>query len=128
MTYPEPARTRPRRIRIRRGRVASLLAVLVAIAGAVGYQALPSSTSTAGSAIDVLRSSRGVMGEALLSTVWPASGQAAFIRTGQREIHAGPNQHAAPIASVAKVMTAYLVLRDHPLRPGEEGPAITLDE
>ena len=26
-----------------------------------------------------------------------------------------------PIASVAKVMTAYLVLRDHPLEPGEEG-------
>lgn len=39
---------------------------------------------------------------------------------------AGPNQHPAAIASVAKVMTAYLVLRDHPLRPGEEGPTITL--
>ena len=32
------------------------------------------------------------------------------------------------IASVAKVMTAYLVLRDHPLRPGEDGPTITLTE
>src|SRR5207248_2472860 len=39
-----------------------------------------------------------------------------------------PNQHAAPIASVAKVMTAYLVLRDHPLRPGEDGPSITLTD
>ena len=45
---------------------------------------------------------------------------------GQAQIHAGPNQHAAPIASVAKVMTAYLVLRDHPLRPGQDGPTITL--
>jgi serine-type D-Ala-D-Ala carboxypeptidase (penicillin-binding protein 5/6) len=58
--------------------------------------------------------------------VWPAYGQAAFIRTGQSEIQAGPNQHAAPIASVAKVMTAYLVLRNHPLRLGQDGPAITL--
>jgi D-alanyl-D-alanine carboxypeptidase (penicillin-binding protein 5/6) len=40
----------------------------------------------------------------------------------------GPNQHAAPIASVAKVMTAFLVLNDHPLRPGEDGPTITLTD
>jgi D-alanyl-D-alanine carboxypeptidase (penicillin-binding protein 5/6) len=59
--------------------------------------------------------------------VWPAYGQAA-VQLGQSPVHVGPNQHAAPIASVAKVMTAYLVLRDHPLRPGEEGPTITLTD
>jgi len=31
-----------------------------------------------------------------------------------------------PIASVTKVMTALVVLQDHPLSPGEEGPAITM--
>jgi D-alanyl-D-alanine carboxypeptidase (penicillin-binding protein 5/6) len=31
-----------------------------------------------------------------------------------------------PIASVAKVMTAYLILRHHSLVPGQEGPTITL--
>src|SRR6185437_4666261 len=46
--------------------------------------------------------------------------------TGQSKIYAGPNQRPAAIASVAKVMTAYLVLRDHPLEPGEDGPTITL--
>jgi D-alanyl-D-alanine carboxypeptidase (penicillin-binding protein 5/6) len=69
-----------------------------------------------------------VLGEAVPSTVWPADGQAAFVEAGQSQIHAGPNQHAAPIASIAKVMTAYLVLRDHPLRPGEDGPTITLTD
>ena len=64
----------------------------------------------------------------MASTVWPEYGQAAFIRSGQSQVHAGPNQHAAPIASVAKVMTAYLVLRDHPLRPGQDGPTITLTD
>jgi serine-type D-Ala-D-Ala carboxypeptidase (penicillin-binding protein 5/6) len=59
-------------------------------------------------------------------TVWPPYGQAAFVKGGESQIHAGPNQHVAAIASVAKVMTAYVVLRDHPLRPGEDGPAITL--
>ncbi|HEY2984638.1 MAG TPA: hypothetical protein VGJ38_10825 [Jatrophihabitantaceae bacterium] len=135
MTYREPARTttrwRPtrtttRRIRIRRIRVAGLLVVIAAIA-ALGYQLLASSSSTAASPIDVLRSEhRGALGEALPSTVWPAYGQAAFVQTGQSQVHAGPNQHAAAIASVAKVMTAYLVLRDHPLRPGQDGPTITL--
>jgi D-alanyl-D-alanine carboxypeptidase (penicillin-binding protein 5/6) len=65
-------------------------------------------------------------GHAVPRNVWPAAGQAAFIRAGEPQIHAGPNQHPAPIASVAKVMTAYLVLRDHPLGPGEDGPTITL--
>ncbi len=60
--------------------------------------------------------------------MWPAHGQAAFVRAGESQIHAGPNQHAAAIASVAKVMTAYLVLRDHPLQPGENGPTITLTD
>jgi D-alanyl-D-alanine carboxypeptidase (penicillin-binding protein 5/6) len=62
------------------------------------------------------------------NTVWPANGQAAFVRTGQAQIQAGPSQHAAPIASLAKVMTAYLVLRDHPLQAGQDGPTITLTE
>ncbi|UWP86836.1 D-alanyl-D-alanine carboxypeptidase family protein [Dactylosporangium fulvum] len=31
-----------------------------------------------------------------------------------------------PIASVTKVMTAYLVLRDHPLRLDEDGPTVTV--
>ena len=59
------------------------------------------------------------------ATAWPAYGQAA-VQIGQFPIHNGPNQHEAPIASVAKVMTAYIVLRDHPLTTGEEGPTITL--
>ena len=57
--------------------------------------------------------------------VWPAYSQTA-VQVGQSQAQAGPNQHPAPIASVAKVMTAYLVLRDHPLRPGQDGPTITL--
>jgi D-alanyl-D-alanine carboxypeptidase (penicillin-binding protein 5/6) len=136
MTYREPARTttrgRPtrlttRRVRIRRIRVAGLLVVIAAIA-VLGYQSLASSSSTAVSPVEVPRSEhRGARGEALPSAVWPPYGQAA-VQVGQPQIQAGPNQHAAPIASVAKVMTAYLVLHDHPLRPGQEGPTITLTD
>ena len=127
MTYCEPARTRSRRVRIRKIRVAGLLIVIATIA-ALGYRLLASSPSTAASPIDVLRNERrGAAGEALPSSLWPAYGQAA-VQLGQSPVHVSPNQHAAPIASVAKVMTAYLVLRDHPLRPGEDGPTITLTD
>jgi D-alanyl-D-alanine carboxypeptidase (penicillin-binding protein 5/6) len=127
MTYREPARTTTRRIRIRRIRVAGLLVVITAIA-ALGYKLLASSSSTAASPSDVLRSERrGALGEALPSTVWPGYGQAA-VQIGQSQVQAGPHQHAAAIASVAKVMTAYLVLRDHPLRLGQDGPTITLTD
>jgi D-alanyl-D-alanine carboxypeptidase (penicillin-binding protein 5/6) len=127
MTYTNRARTTTRRIRIRWIRVAVLLVVIVAIA-AFGYQLLAFSSSTAASPIDGLRTEhRGALGEALRSTVWPADGQAA-VQIGQSQLQAGPNQHAAAIASVAKVMTAYVVLRDHPLRPGEDGPTITLTD
>jgi D-alanyl-D-alanine carboxypeptidase (penicillin-binding protein 5/6) len=114
MTYSKPVPTTTRRIRIRWIRAAGLL-VVAAIAASLGFQLLASSSSTAASPNDLL----------LPSTVWPAHGQAA-IQIGHSQVRAGPNQHAAAIASVAKVMTAYLVLRDHPLRPGEDGPTITL--
>ena len=129
VTYRKPARRTTRRIRIRRIRVAGLLVVIAAIGAALGSQLLASSSSTIASSIDVLRGERrGALGDAVPSTVWPAYGQAAFVQTGQSQVQAGPNQHAAAIASVAKVMTAYLVLRDHPLQVGQDGPAITLTD
>src|SRR5262245_37810487 len=96
---------------VRRISVAGLLVVIASMTAALGHQLLASASSTGA-------------GEALPGTVWPAHGQAA-VQVGQSRIQAGPNQHAAPIASVAKVMTAYLVLRDHPLRLGQDGPTIT---
>ena len=127
MTYSEPARTTTRRIRIRRIRVAGLLVVIAAIAASLGYY-VASSSSTATTTTGVLRGGhRGALAK-VSSTVWPAYGQAAFVQSGQSQVEAGPNQHAAPIASVAKVMTAYLVLRDHPLRLGQDGPTITLTD
>ena len=109
-------------------RVACLLVVIAAIAAALGHQLLASLSSTAESPIDIPRGEdRGALDEAVPSTVWPAYGQAA-VQVGQSQVQAGPNQHVAAIASVAKVMTAYLVLRDHPLRLGQQGPTITLTD
>lgn len=65
--------------------------------------------------------------EALEGTVWPAHGQAAYVIGDHTGVRAGPNQRPAPIASVAKMMTAYLVLRHHPLPGSADGPTITVD-
>jgi D-alanyl-D-alanine carboxypeptidase (penicillin-binding protein 5/6) len=126
MSYHRPTRTTARRNP--RLRTAGSLVAFATIAAAIGLQ-LRAPSSTAARPIDALRSAQlGVAGAASSGTVWPAYGQAAFIRAGQPQIQAGPNQHAAPIASVAKVMTAYLVLRDHPLRVGQDGPRIALTD
>ncbi len=107
---------------------AGLLGVIAAIAAALGYRLVAASSSTAASLSDVVPGQqRGAAGRALPGTAWPADGQAA-VQVGQSRIQAGPNQHEAAIASVAKVMTAYVVLGDHPLRLGQDGPTITLTD
>jgi D-alanyl-D-alanine carboxypeptidase len=58
MTYTKRARTTSRRVRIRRIRVTGLLAVIAAIAAALGFQLAASSSSTAASPIGVLPSER----------------------------------------------------------------------
>jgi len=121
-----PARTTTRRLQARRIRAVGLLVVAVAIGTSLGHRFAASSSSSAGFSTDrVPRAQRRPLGEKLPGAVWPADGQAA-VQIGQSQVRAGPNQHAAPIASVAKVMTAYVVLRDHPLERGQDGPAITL--
>ena len=123
--YGTESTTRPTRIRT--VRVAGLLVVIAAMA-ALGYQLLASSFPTEASSVDSVGTEHRVArGGALPGTVWPPQGQAA-VQIGQAQVQAGPNQHAAPIASVAKVMTAYLVLRDHPLGVGQGGPTITLTD
>jgi D-alanyl-D-alanine carboxypeptidase (penicillin-binding protein 5/6) len=126
MSYSERARTTTRRLSGLR--VGGLLVVIAAIAAVLVHQLPASSPSTVTPPTDRPPiEHQGALGSALHRTAWPAYGQAA-VQIGQSPIQVDPNQHAAPIASVAKVMTAYLVLRDHPLHAGEDGPTITLTD
>ncbi|MDT4903412.1 MAG: hypothetical protein QOH52_1428 [Pseudonocardiales bacterium] len=63
----------------------------------------------------------------LAASGWPSHGQAAY-QLGGDDPQTSPGQAATPIASLAKVMTAYLVLRQLPLGPGEGGPTLTVSE
>lgn len=57
---------------------------------------------------------------------WPSQGQAALTAVGIGDLGHSGDQTPVPIASMTKVMTAYLVLKKHPLGVGEEGPSITV--
>jgi D-alanyl-D-alanine carboxypeptidase (penicillin-binding protein 5/6) len=61
----------------------------------------------------------------LSSVSWPLQGQAALALGSDRPA-ASPHQQPVPIASLAKVMTAYLTLSHYPLRGAKDGFTVTV--
>jgi D-alanyl-D-alanine carboxypeptidase (penicillin-binding protein 5/6) len=57
---------------------------------------------------------------------WPREGEAAVEVEGVGSFGTSGAQTPVPIASVAKVMTAYLTLREHPLKAGSNGFTMTV--
>jgi serine-type D-Ala-D-Ala carboxypeptidase (penicillin-binding protein 5/6) len=57
---------------------------------------------------------------------WPREGQAAVEVEGVGSFGTSGASTPVPIASVAKVMTAYLTLLEHPLAPGGQGFVVTI--
>src|SRR4051812_17675180 len=51
---------------------------------------------------------------------WPRLGQGAYVLGNGRPV-VSPHERPVPIASLAKVMTAYLVLKHYPLHAGDSG-------
>ncbi|RRR81692.1 D-alanyl-D-alanine carboxypeptidase family protein, partial [Streptomyces sp. RP5T] len=58
---------------------------------------------------------------------WPTQGQGWLDVNGIGTMGDFGKQTPVAIGSVAKAMTAYIVLKDHPLKSGEEGAKITVD-
>jgi D-alanyl-D-alanine carboxypeptidase (penicillin-binding protein 5/6) len=59
---------------------------------------------------------------------WPSPGQSAVAVPSIGMVATSGPETAAPIASLVKLMTAYVILRDHPLKPGQPGPNITITQ
>ncbi|MFJ7246817.1 D-alanyl-D-alanine carboxypeptidase family protein [Kitasatospora sp. NPDC098652] len=118
----------------RRGVLWVLAGVLVAGAGGGALAALPDGGPGAGPGAGGAARADGALvlpapeAVADLDLPWPTDGQSAVAvaKAGVLGVK-GPQQQPVPIASVTKVMTAYVVLRDHPLKDGEDGPTITVD-
>ena len=101
-----------------------VLAVLVVLVGAAAARAatesFPAITVTR-----VLPSSVVLPGPGP-TLAWPAAGEATVEVEGLPPLGShGPNA-PVPIASLAKIMTAYVLLQDHPLTSGQSGITFTV--
>ncbi|MEV7187184.1 hypothetical protein [Kitasatospora sp. NPDC093102] len=63
-----------------------------------------------------------------LDLAWPAKGQSAVEVVGVGSLGSSGQETPASIASVTKVMNAYLILQKYPLKKGESGPKIVVDK
>jgi D-alanyl-D-alanine carboxypeptidase (penicillin-binding protein 5/6) len=63
-----------------------------------------------------------------LNLAWPSSGEAAVAVEGVGLLGRAGSNSPQPIASLAKLMTAYLVLKAHPLGLYGNGPTITFTQ
>ena len=59
---------------------------------------------------------------------WPSRGSAAVGVQSLGFVASSGNEQAIPAASVAKVMTALVILEDKPLKKGDPGPTITITD
>ncbi|MFJ4191223.1 D-alanyl-D-alanine carboxypeptidase [Kitasatospora sp. NPDC089509] len=63
-----------------------------------------------------------------LDLAWPTKGQSAAEVVGVGTLGSSGQETPASIASVTKVMNAYLILQKYPLKKGESGPKIVVDK
>ncbi|MFF8592530.1 D-alanyl-D-alanine carboxypeptidase [Streptomyces sp. NPDC015220] len=113
-----PLRTTVRRVKIWTPLVVLLL-IVFAIVQAVRPLPAPGLTLTA-------KDSYTFAGDKV-NLPWPDEGQGWMDVTGVGTMDHFGKQTPAAIGSVAKTMTSYIILRDHPLKPGQEGPKIEVD-
>ncbi|MFI1969624.1 D-alanyl-D-alanine carboxypeptidase [Streptomyces cinnamoneus] len=114
-----PVRTAMRRVKIWTPLVALLVIVFVVVQA---FRPLPEpKLALAGKKSYVFQGDKPVL-------PWPTEGQAIVDVDGLGRVGSYGDMKPLPIGSVAKVMTTYIILRDHPLKKGEDGPQIDVDQ
>ncbi|MFE0035743.1 hypothetical protein [Streptomyces sp. NPDC059015] len=119
---PPPPQT-PVRTLVRRVRIWTPLVVLLLIVFAVVQTMRPLPDPT----LSLTAEPTYEFGGAAPQLPWPAKGQAYMAASGLGTLGSSGEQKPVPIASVTKSMTAYVILKNHPLKPGEPGPMIEID-
>ncbi|MFI8189735.1 D-alanyl-D-alanine carboxypeptidase [Streptomyces sp. NPDC085946] len=120
---PPPPET-PLRTAVRRVKIWTPLVLLLVVVFAVVQSVRPLPAPT----LDLTAKDSYTFEGGKVDIPWPSAGQAALDVQGIGTFGSSGEQKPVPIASVAKVMTAYLILREHPLKSGAEGPEIEIDQ
>ncbi|MFF9340498.1 MULTISPECIES: D-alanyl-D-alanine carboxypeptidase family protein [unclassified Streptomyces] len=124
----------PRRYRHRFRRPAVLhLSAALLVSGTAGWHALGGGDLTGlGGQGSSGPGAAGAAPDAVLSRAmdlpWPTEGQASAEVEGVGSLGTHGEQTPVPIASITKVMTAYVILTDHPMPAGEQGGTVTADQ
>jgi D-alanyl-D-alanine carboxypeptidase (penicillin-binding protein 5/6) len=115
--------------RRRRGRRrAFLLALLLLVVAAGGYVGIRLSTPEPAPAVTASLTRSVDVPTSAVTLPWPTTGQGAVaVPSIGVNLASGP-ETPAPVASLTKLMTAYVVLHDHPLPLGQPGPTITVTQ
>ncbi|WP_371598335.1 serine hydrolase [Streptomyces sp. NBC_00564] len=124
LTNTPPPRQTPVRTIVRRVKIWTPLVLLLAVIFAVVQAVRPLPAAGLTLTADATYTFEG----GTLDLPWPGQGQSAIEVEGVGSLGTDGKQTAAPIASVAKIMTAYVILQDHPLKGDEGGEKITVDQ
>ncbi|MFF7204684.1 serine hydrolase [Streptomyces sp. NPDC008141] len=120
---PPPPQTAVRTV-FRRFKIWTPLVVLLLIVFAIAQAVRPLPEPELALSVDPTYTFQG----GKLSLPFPGEGQGAVEVEGVGTIGTYGAQKPAPIASVAKTMTAYVILKNHPITGEEVGPTITVDQ
>ncbi|MCX4396025.1 D-alanyl-D-alanine carboxypeptidase family protein [Streptomyces sp. NBC_01767] len=120
---PPPPET-PVRTAVRRVKIWTPLVLLLLIVFAIAQAVRPLPTPTLALSADPTYT----FGGGKLEMPWPGEGQGAVEVEGVGSLGTYGNQKPAPIASVAKIMTAYVILQDHPITGKQKGGLIEVDK
>ncbi|WP_330305298.1 MULTISPECIES: serine hydrolase [unclassified Streptomyces] len=120
---PPPPQT-PVRTVVRRVKIWTPLVLLLAVVFAVVQAVRPLPAPALALTADETYTFDG----GTLDLPWPGQGQSAIEVEGVGSLGTEGKQSPAPIASVAKIMTAYVILQEHPLKGNEGGEKITVDQ
>ena len=114
-----------RRRRSRR-RVVLLVALLLVIAAAGGFAGVRLRAADPPPVVTSVMHTAFAVPAQSVTLPWPATGQAAVaIPSIGVDVASGAEQ-PVPVASLTKLMTAYVILHDHPLPLHDAGPSITV--
>lgn len=123
LTNTPPPRQTPVRTVVRRVKIWTPLLLLLVVVFAVVQAVRPLPTPTLALTADESYAFEGNK----VSLPWPDEGQGWMDVNGIGTVDRFGEQKPVAIGSVAKAMTAYVILKDHPLKPGEDGVKIPVD-
>ncbi|SCF63309.1 serine hydrolase [Streptomyces sp. Cmuel-A718b] len=116
-------------VRFRRSVLVPLTAAVVLAAGTGGWYAVGGSGGSMNGPGGDGGPGEGVAPLARsLHLPWPREGQASVAVEGIGSLGTRGEQKPVPIASVTKVMTAYVILKDHPMRADAPGATVVADQ